>query len=302
MKRSSGFRQIKEGFVSAWRHKAMSVASVGSVSVALLILGVALLIVLNVNAVVEKTRENFDQMQIYLSDDLGYTDVVAMGKIIEEYPEVLSIQFISKDDALAEMKANWGDQAELLENLDTNPLPNSYIIQLNSIYYAKSALVRLSGLGGVEKIRNYNQDMINRLIEMTDGLRTFSVGLILALILVSVFIISNTIKLAVEGRKDEIFIMKSVGATNGFIRGPFVVEGIILGMVGAGIAFGVLLLGYMNIANLMEQAGISFIVSYLIPLEGILQDIIILFGTLGIGIGALGSLSAVKKQLGRKKA
>jgi len=96
--------------------------------------------------------------------------------------------------------------------------------------------------------------------------------------------------------------MKSVGATNGFIRGPFVVEGIILGIVGAGIAFGVLLLGYMNIAELMEQAGISFVVSYLIPLEGILQDIIILFGTLGIGIGALGSLSAVKKQLGRKKA
>lgn len=280
----------------------MSIASVGSVSVALLILGVALLIVLNVNATVEKTRENFDQIQIYLSDDLGYTDVVAMGRAIEDYPEVLSIQFISKEDALAEMQANWGDQAELLENLDTNPLPNSYIIQLNSIFYAKSALLRLSGLGGIEKIRNYNQDMINRLIDMTEGLRTFSVGLILALILVSVFIISNTIKLAVEGRKDEIFIMKSVGATNGFIRGPFVVEGIILGIVGAGIAFGVLLLGYMNIADLLEQAGISFIVSYLIPIEGILQDIIVLFGTLGIGIGALGSLSAVKKQLSHKKA
>jgi cell division transport system permease protein len=144
--------------------------------------------------------------------------------------------------------------------------------------------------------------MINRLIEMTEGLRTFSVGLILALILVSVFIISNTIKLAVEGRKDEIFIMKSVGATNGFIRGPFVVEGIILGIVGAGLSFGVLSLGYMNIAELLEQAGISFVVSYLIPIEGIMQDIIVLFGTLGIGIGALGSLSAVKKQLGRKKA
>lgn len=280
----------------------MSVASVGSVSVALLILGVALLIVLNVNAVVEKTRENFDQIQIYLNDDMGYTDVVAMGKTIEAYPEVLSLQFISKEDALAEMKANWGDQAELLESLDTNPLPNSYIIQLNSIYYSKSALLRLSGLGGIEKIRNYNQDMINRLIEMTEGLRTFSVGLILALILVSVFIISNTIKLAVEGRKDEIFIMKSVGATNGFIRGPFVVEGIILGIVGAGLSFGVLSLGYMNIAELLEQAGISFVVSYLIPIEGIMQDIIVLFGTLGIGIGALGSLSAVKKQLGRKKA
>ena len=215
---------------------------------------------------------------------------------------MLSLQFISKEDALAEMKANWGDQAELLESLDTNPLPNSYIIQLNSIYYSKSALLRLSGLGGIEKIRNYNQDMINRLIEMTEGLRTFSVGLILALILVSVFIISNTIKLAVEGRKDEIFIMKSVGATNGFIRGPFVVEGIILGIVGAGLSFGVLSLGYMNIAELLEQAGISFVVSYLIPIEGIMQDIIVLFGTLGIGIGALGSLSAVKKQLGRKKA
>lgn len=302
MGRSSGLRQIREGFVSAWRHKAMSVASVGSVAVALLILGVALLIVLNVNAVVESTKENFDQIQIYLSDDIGYTDVVAMGRTLEEYPEVMSVQFISKDEALAEMKANWGEQAELLDNLDTNPLPNSYIVQLKSIYYAKSTLLRISGLGGIEKIRNYNQDMINRLIEMTEGLRTFSVGLILALILVSVFIISNTIKLAVEGRKDEIFIMKSVGATNGFIRGPFVVEGIVLGLVGAGLAFGVLLLGYMNIANLLEQAGISFAVSYLIPLDGILQDIIILFGTLGIGIGALGSLSAVKKQLSHKKA
>ncbi|MTI47335.1 MAG: ABC transporter permease [Firmicutes bacterium] len=288
---------IKQGFVSMWKNRMMSFASVGSVTAALLILGVILLLILNINNIATVTQNQFDEVVVYLEEDVDQSDTERIGDAINEFDGILSVIYQSKEQALEIMKQNLGENGYLLEGLEEeNPLPNSYVIQLKDLKYADDVVMRLEGLTGVEDIR-YLKDVLDQLMTIANTVRLGGFIIIGFLILISIFIISNTIKLTVAARKREINIMKYVGATNGFIRGPFVVEGMLLGLIGAVISIAVVYFGYKYLFTVLNEELYVLFTVYLVPYYKIFQDITIIFVSIGVGIGVIGSVLSIRKFL-----
>ncbi len=296
-----GFRifknMIKQGFQGMWRNRGMSLASVGSITAVLIILGIVLIIVLSINNIVLETRHKFDEIQIFLEDDITETQIDNIGKQIENSDGVLSLSFQTKEEALETMKKDWGDRGYLLEGLEEeNPLPSSYVVKLDDIEHADNVVKKVENLKGVEEIKYY-RDIINKLVKTTNYVRIGGIIIIGILLLISVFIISNTIKITVTARKREINIMKYVGATNGYIRGPFIIEGILLGIVGSIISVIIVNYGYQYFFKHISEKLYVLFTLYLVPPSALVIDIIIIFTAIGIGIGILGSLVSLKRFL-----
>lgn len=287
---------VKQGFVGMWRNRMMSFASVGSVTAALLILGVILILILNINNIATVTQNQFDEVIVYLQDDLEQSQLDQIGQTINEIDGVLSVIYQSRENALEIMKNEWGEEGYLLEGLEDNPLPNSYVIQLKDIKYADDVVYRLEGLRGIEEIK-YLKNIMDQLMTIANFVRLGGLVIIVFLILISIFIISNTIKLTVTARKREINIMKYVGATNGFIRGPFLVEGILLGLIGSGISIGLVYYGYKYLFQIINERLYVLFTVYLVPHYKIFEDISIMFIAIGVGIGIIGSVLSIRKFL-----
>lgn len=287
---------IKQGFQSMWRNRGMGAASVTSISAVLLILGVVLILVLSINNVVLDTKVKFDEIEVFLEDDLESSVLDNIENTVKDKNGVISIMFRSKDQALALMKEEWGEEAYLLEGLDTNPLPDSYIVKVNDIEFAEDLVNTIKMLDGVEEVKYY-KDIIDKLLIFAGYIRFGGIVIIGILVFVSVFIISNTIKITVSSRRREINIMKYVGATNGYIRGPFIMEGIFFGIIGAALSIGLVYFGYEYFYNSMNEKLYNLFTFYLVSPESIFRDIAIMFGTIGSGIGALGSLVSLKRFL-----
>ena len=277
----------------------MGLASIGSVTAVLIILGFVLIVVLNVNNVAMVTKETFDEVAVYLRDDVDEAQIKEMGKSFNEIDGVMGIAFQTKDYALERLKEDWGKDAFLLEGLRFNPLPNSYIVQLKDVSMSESVISKLQTYEGVEDVKYY-KDAVNSLIKIADFVKRLGAGLIIMLLLISIFIISNTIKITVLNRHKEIELMQYIGATNGYVRGPFMIEGILLGLIGSLVAILIISLGYNYIINYLAGryvALLSGISGYMVGVEMILSDLIIIFITIGVGIGILGSLVSLKKFL-----
>lgn len=216
----------------------MGLASVTSISAVLMILGVVLILVLSINNVVLDTKLKFDEIEVFLKDELSSENLDAIEAEVLDYPGVLSIMFRSKEQALEIMKEEWADEAYLLEGLEENPLPDSYIIKVNDIELAENLVNAVKTLDGVEEVKYY-KDVIDKLLVFAGYIRVGGIVIIGILVFVSVFIISNTIKITVSSRRREINIMKYVGATNDYIRGPFIIEGVLFGLLGAVLSIAV---------------------------------------------------------------
>ncbi|WP_208975278.1 permease-like cell division protein FtsX [Proteiniborus ethanoligenes] len=287
---------IKQGFIGVWRNRTMSIASVGSVSATLTILGIVLILILNINTAANTTKDQFDEIQIYLEEELTVEETEKIGQAVSDYEGVSSVIFQSKEQALEIMREEWGDQGYLLEGLEENPLPNSYILQLEAIEYANPVVNRLKGLKGIEEIKYY-KDIVEKLMTVANYVRIGGLIIIGILLFISVFIISNTVKITVAARRKEISIMKYVGATNGYIRGPFMVEGMLLGLIGTIISISIVYYGYKYlVSSLNEKLYVLFTV-YMIPPGTMFNDIAIIFIAIGVGIGLLGSIISLKKFL-----
>lgn len=287
---------IKQGFQSMWRNRGMGLASVTSISAVLMILGVVLIIILSINNVVLDTKLKFDEIEVFLEDDLGSGALDAIEAEVMEYPGVLSIMFRSKEQALEIMKEEWAEEAYLLEGLEENPLPDSYIIKVNDIELAENLVNAVKTLDGVEEVKYY-KDVIDKLLVFAGYIRVGGIVIIGILVFVSVFIISNTIKITVASRRREINIMKYVGATNDYIRGPFIIEGVLFGLLGALVSIAVVYFGYEYLYESMNEKLYNLFTFYLVDPKMIFADIAIIFGTIGSGIGALGSLLSLKRYL-----
>lgn len=287
---------LKQGFQSMWRNRGMGAASITSISAVLLILGVVLILVLSINNVVLDTKVKFDEIEVFLEDDLESTVLDNIEDKVKGQTGVISIMFRSKDQALALMKEEWGDEAYLLEGLDTNPLPDSYVVKVNDIEFAENLVNTIKTLDGVEEVKYY-KDIIDKLLIFAGYIRFGGIVIIGILVFISVFIISNTIKITVSSRRREINIMKYVGATNGYIRGPFIIEGILFGIIGAALSIGLVYFGYDYFYSSMNEKLYNLFTFYLVSPESIFRDIAIMFGTIGAGIGALGSLVSLKRFL-----
>ena len=291
------FKNItKQGFQGMWRNRGMGLASISSISAVLMILGLVLILILSINNLVVDTKSKFDEVQIYLDDDLSPEELNNIETTIRESEGVLSFVFQSREQALDMMKNDWEEDGYLLEGLETNPLPNSYIIQLNDIEYADIVVGKLNEMNGIEGIRYY-KDVIDKLMAFAGYVRLGGIVIIGALVLVSIFIISNTIKLTVASRKREINIMKYVGATNGYIRGPFIIEGILFGLIGAVISIILINYGYEYFFESVNDKLYVLFTVLLVPPASLLKDITIIFTSIGIGIGALGSILSLKRFL-----
>lgn len=277
----------------------MGLASVGSVAAVLIILGFIMLIVLNINNFAMVTKETFDEIAVYVKEDVDEEQIKQMGKDFKEIDGVLAVGYQTKDYALNKMKEDWGDDAFLLDGLKENPLPNTYIVQLKDVSNSEHVIEELKSYEGVEEVQFY-KDAVNSLIAISDFIKRMGAGLIIILLLISIFIISNTIKITVLNRRKEIELMQYIGATNGYVRGPFVIEGIVLGLIGSLIAIIILLLGYNYFIEYLAGRYVTLLAGltgYIIEIDIILNDFIIIFATIGVGIGILGSLLSLKKFL-----
>ncbi len=275
----------------------MGLASVSSITAVLMILGIVLILILSINNVVMDTKTKFDEIQVFLNEDFSDEDLNAIEDVVRNSEGIVSIMYQSKDQALEILKEDWKDDAYLLEGLESdNPLPNSYIIKLKDIQYANGIVNKVKDMDGVEKV-TYYQGIIDKLLVFANYIRFGGLTVIGVLVFVSVFIISNTIKLTVTSRKREINIMKYVGATNNYIRGPFIIEGILFGLLGAVVSILIVYYGYGYLFESVNEKLYSLFTFYLIEPKYIFSDIAIMFATIGVGIGALGSLVSLKRFL-----
>lgn len=287
---------IKECFKNLWRNRMMSVASISSVAATLLILGIIFVLIVNISAMTQVAKDQFDTIQVYLEDDLSITEIEDIGSSIFKLQGVKDVIFETKEEALEKMKLDWDKNGYLLDGLESNPLPNSYIIILDDINYSEYIVTSIENKPGVEEIKYY-QEVIENIIKMTEAIRKVGLFIMVVLIAISTFIISNTIKIAVHARRREINIMKYVGATNWFIRGPFLLEGITLGLLGALISTVLIYFAYKYSYEAIMDQFYMFISAYLIRTQEIIKDVAFLFCIIGSGIGALGSIASLRKHL-----
>lgn len=284
---------IREVFISLRRNNWMSVASIGTVAVSLFIFGMFLMMVMNMNKLAEN-MESQVQINVYLLDKVDREQARDIEKDLKEIEGVESVGFVTKDEAMERFKDRLGDQKTLLDALDeTNPLPDSFEVTVTNPDLVKTAAEKMEKLDGVECAK-YGQDVMEHLFEITRLLRIFGFTLMLVLAFATLFIISNTIRLTVFARRKEIAIMKYVGATDWFIRWPFVMEGMVLGLFGSIIAAMVLRTAYTAMAKKVYDTLAFF---PLIPEQPFLTYITIVVVISGMVVGAIGSAVSIKKFL-----
>jgi len=274
----------------------MSVASITSVAATLIILGVVFILIVNINSLTESVKVQFDSVQVYLTDGLGQQDINQIGQEIRDIDGVKAIAFESRDQALKNMKESWKEHADLLDGLESNPLPDSYIVVVKDLKYSQQVVDELKKIKGIEEVKYY-QDIIQKLMSITRFIRLIGFSIIVILIAVSTFIITNTIKLAVNARRREITIMKFVGATNWFVRWPFLLEGTLLGIMGAAVASLIVFALYQYTYSTLTTRFYVIIAAYVVPVSKVMGDLGLLFVVLGAGIGALGSINAMRRHL-----
>lgn len=284
---------IREVFISLRRNNWMSVASIGTVAVSLFIFGMFLMMVINMNKLAEN-MESQVQINVYLLDKVDREQARDIEKDLKEIEGVESVGFVTKDEAMERFKDRLGDQKTLLDALDeTNPLPDSFEVTVTNPDLVKTAAEKMEKIDGVECAK-YGQDVMEHLFEITRLLRIFGFTLMLVLAFATLFIISNTIRLTVFARRKEIAIMKYVGATDWFIRWPFVMEGMVLGLFGSIIAAMVLRTAYTAMAEKVYDTLAFF---PLIPEQPFLTYITIIVVISGMVVGAIGSAVSIKKFL-----
>lgn len=284
---------IREVFISLRRNNWMSVASIGTVAVSLFIFGMFLMMVMNMNKLAEN-MESQVQINVYLLDKVDRQQARDIEKDLKEIEGVESVGFVTKDEAMERFKDRLGDQKTLLDALDeTNPLPDSFEVTVTNPDLVKTAAEKMEKIDGVECAK-YGQDVMEHLFEITRLLRIFGFTLMLVLAFATLFIISNTIRLTVFARRKEIAIMKYVGATDWFIRWPFVMEGMVLGLFGSIIAAMVLRTAYTAMAEKVYDTLAFF---PLIPEQPFLTYITIIVVISGMVVGAIGSAVSIKKFL-----
>ena len=287
---------IKEGFHNTWTNRMMSVASICVLLSCLLLIGSASMIFLNIDSLVQKI-ENENVIMVYIDDEATDADIDELGIELQNLNNVQKIEFVAKEDAWAEQIATMDEaQAEFFtEQTDEIPLPDAYKVTVKDLEQFTTTVKQIKKLNHIDTV-SQNTDLAKKLAKISNGISIISIVIIAVLFAISLFIISNTIKLTVYSRRLEISIMKSVGATNSFVQLPFVVEGIILGVV-AGVlslfaVWGIYELAINRFSDVFSSIGLD-------PLKFTDYAWIMLgvFVAIGIVSGVGGSLITMRKYL-----
>lgn len=284
---------VKETYKSIRRNGFMSFASISTVAVSLLVLGMFLMIFLNTNNLAQYLESQV-QVSVYMQDNATGQELAAVKEKLTKMPGVVKVTQVSKTEALARFKKRLGDQDQLLNSLGKeNPFPNSFEVQVDNPERIKMLTPQIGQLPKVETAK-FGQEVVEHLFQLTKILRFGGILLVVFLAMATLFIISNTIRLTVFARRKEVIIMKYVGATDWFIRWPFLLEGMTLGFFGAVIAF---ILINSIYSGLLERIHATLAFLPLLPSSPLLLyvDLFLLFA--GTGIGALGSYISLRKFL-----
>ncbi|GBF35549.1 cell division protein FtsX [Desulfocucumis palustris] len=283
----------REAFLSIFRNGWLSLASVGTVTISLLILGISVLLVMNAQAFT-KSLESGVEIRVFLENGATREEIRDMEKELKKTPGVATVEFVSRDEALEEMRENLGDRKDILEGLEEdNPLPDAFKIKAEKANDVPALASQMEKLEKVDQV-NYGRGIVEKLLAVIKWVRLAGGGLMVILGVAALLLISTTIRLSLFARRREIGIMKFLGATNWFVRFPFLLEGMILGFVGAAIASSVVYLGYVSLVNRLDEV---------LPFVTLVTDRQILLtvtgGLMGIGIvvGALGSAFSVRKYI-----
>lgn len=293
------FRGIKyalsQAFTQVFRNRAMSLASIFSITAMLLILGLFFILAVNVNMMTESAKQQFDTIPVYLLSGTSEEQAQAMIKDLDKMPEVVEAAYVDSDQALLEMKVRWGDNAYLLDTLPDNPFPNSIRVKLADLEDSAKVAAKISKFDGIKLPIKDNKAMVQQILGITNAVQTGALVIIGFLVVISVVVVSNTVKLTVLAREREIGIMKYVGATNWFIRGPFLAEGMVIGFISAAISVGIIGFVYIKISELLGLQIIRF--TALVPEAFLIRNLIWVFLALGISIGAVGSIVSMRRFL-----
>ena len=292
---NSFFYLVKQGFKNLWNNRLMSLASVGVLISCMLLIGAAALLSVNVSSIVEAVEDQSEAI-VYLEDGLDEAAIDEVRDGIIATGKVSTIDFISKEDALLSMMESMGDDGMLFDAYKKeNNLPDSFRITFDDVSDLENTVLHLEALLGVDSVSALTEvaQVITGVKNMAYVGGTIIIGLLIA---VSLMIIGNTIKITVFSRKREITIMKYVGATNGFIRLPFVVEGLVLGIVGALIAFFAQWGLYELVTGkVMETIAGTFV--NVVPFKELALPVMLVFLAIGIVIGGFGGVNAIRNYL-----
>ena len=294
---------IGEGIRNLFKNKKSTVASLCIMMATMLMFGIFFIIGENINHIM-KTIEEEQGMQVFIIEEADSKEVQEVRDMISSIDGVASATIYTKQDALDEMKVKLKDNQEVLAGYDgdNNIFPDSVIVKLTDLEKSaevqeKIYQIQINGKKYIDEIRSSDKT-INALINIANGIKIVTGVLLVLLIAISVFIISNTIKLTVHARRKEISIMKYVGATNSFIRWPFIVEGIIIGIISALLTILIIYGGYTFIISKILGVFNSIQVNVsLLTFKNMYQMILIVYMALGIGIGVLGSSIYMRKYL-----
>ena len=287
---------LGEGFRNVFHNKKSSGASLAIMCATMLIFGLFFMIIENLNNAVE-TLETQQGIQVFIQKTATDAQMEQIGEQIQAIDGVNKVTFVSKEDALNQTKEKLKDKQALIAGWDeSNPFKASYLVTLTDLKLSSQVQDEIKKIDNIDSIQS-RDETINGLVAIANGVKIVSAVIVTLLVLISIFIIGNTIKLTVHARRKEISIMKYVGATDSFIRWPFVIEGIIIGIVAALLSILVLGIAYSLITNAATNSIISTMGIKLLSFTDMTTLLVIVYMVLGIGIGALGSSISMRKYL-----
>ena len=287
---------LGEGFRNVFHNKKSSGASLAIMCATMLIFGLFFMIIENLNNAV-KTLETQQGIQVFIQKTATDAQMEQIGEQIQAIDGVNKVTFVSKEEALNQTKEKLKDKQALIAGWDeSNPFKASYLVTLTDLKLSSQVQDEIKKIDNIDSIQS-RDETINGLVAIANGVRIVSAVILTLLVLISIFIIGNTIKLTVHARRKEISIMKYVGATDSFIRWPFVIEGIIIGIVAALLSILVLGIAYSLITNAAANSIISTMGIKLLSFTDMTTLLVIVYMVLGIGIGALGSSISMRKYL-----
>lgn len=290
---------LKEGFRNTWTNRMMSIASICVLMSCLVLMGCATMIFLNIDSLLARIEEE-NVVMVYIQDDTADADINAMQAKLNAIDNVKEIEFVAKEDAWAEQLSTMEEaQASFFKDISSDiPLPDAFKVTVKDLTYFDETVNEIKQFDHIDTIRE-NKDLAKKLMTIRHGVEIIAVVIVAVLLAISIFIISNTIKLTVYSRRLEISIMKSVGATNSFVRLPFIVEGMILGIISGIVALGLVWAFYEFAINQFSELIVSLdlealkFADYALPMLG---------AFIGIGIltGVSGSVNTMRKYLNKE--
>ena len=278
---------IGEGFGNVFKNKKSTGASLMIMCATMIIFGIFLILTENINHFVAEV-ESAQGIQVFIKNEATQEQIEEIEEKLRALDGVSTTEYVSKEDALTQMKDRFGDKKDLLAGYEENNIfPASYVVTLTDLSKSKEVQNQILTFDNIKKITS-KDETVATLINLANGIKIVTGVILILLVIISVFIIANTIKLTVHARRKEISIMKYVGATNGFIRWPFIVEGMIIGVFASAISIALVGIAYSFIAEQMVNSQFMQVINMsLVTFGDMFESIIFVYMLLGIGIGAI---------------